>query len=76
MNKQSLSRRDLMRVGALGLGGALFAPARQAKALPVIVGNPSDETPLPPEPQRVNPFDGSYSPVITPNGAPWPTVLA
>ena len=73
MNKNNLSRRDLMKVGALGLGGALFAPARQAKALPVTVGDPSNETSLPPETQRVNPSDGSYSPVITPNGAslPW-----
>ncbi len=78
MNKNNLSRRDLMRVGALGLGGALFAPARRSKALPVTVGNPSDETPLPPGTQRVNPFDGSYSPVITPNGAslPWRMVGA
>ena len=73
MNKNNLSHRDLMKVGALGLGGALFAPARQAKALPVTVGDPSNETLLPPETQRVNPSDGSYSPVITPNGAslPW-----
>ena len=44
MNKNNLSRRDLMKVGALGLGGALFAPARRAKALPVTLGDPSDET--------------------------------
>ena len=46
----SLNRREMLRLGAVGVGGAMLSSAASSVGLPSIVFQPQPRVPLPPQP--------------------------